>query len=212
MGVLLIVTAAREVRRADGSSGPAGYEPSEVIALCDALSQAGREVVIATPAGEAPTPDPRASQAQVAAAERIEGLATPRALPEVEDAGAFEAVVLAGGPGAVSDLARNPLLGRILRQTVEGAIPVGAVGHGPAGLLAADQSRDDPWPFAGLRMTCVSDAELGEPPTFSVEGALRGAGADVDVTQQVVVDGLLVTGRDSAGAAEVGRAVAGLIA
>lgn len=211
MAVLLIVSAAREVRRPDGSSVPAGYLPSEVTALCGALVQAGLEVVIATPAGAAPTPDPRAAREQVEAAERIEGLRAPRALADVEDAEAFEAVVLAGGPGAVADLARDPLLGRILRQAVEAAIPVGAVGHGAAALLAADQSRDDPWPFAGLSMTCASDAELGDPPLFAVESGLRGAGGDVDVTQRLVVDGLLVTGQSSACADEVGRAVAGLI-
>lgn len=211
MPVLLIVTAAREVRRADGSPVPAGYLPSEVTALCGALSRADLEVVIATPAGEVPTPDPAASPEQIAAAERIEGLSAPHALPEVEDGAAFEAVVLAGGPGAVADLAGNPILGRVLRQAIEGAVPVGAVGHGPVGLLAADQSRDDPWPFAGLRMTCVGDAELGDPPLFPVESALRGAGGDVRVTEQLVVDGLLVTGQNSGCAQEVGEALLRLI-
>lgn len=211
MPVLLVVTAAHQARRSDGSSVPVGYVPSEVAGLCDALAGGGRQVVIATPAGELPTPDPQAPPEQVAAAERIEGLLAPLALSEAEDAEAFEAVVLAGGPGAVADLARNPILGRVLRQAVEGAVPVGAVGHGPVGLLAADQSRDDPWPFAGLRMTCVGDAELGDPPLFAVESALRGAGGDVRVTEQLVVDGLLVTGQNSGCAQEVGQALLRLI-
>lgn len=217
--ILLVISAATEVPLADGTRVPAGYAPGEAIAVCDVLSADGHDVRVATPGGLPPTPEPDSGPEQVAAAQRMPGLREPSALSDNEDASDYAALVITGGRGALADLPGNPTLGRLLLQARHAGVPIAAIGHGAAGLLSADRSLEQPWPFAGVRMTASTDDEeqdLTGRLAYSLETALREAGAVVEVGEpfacQVVVDGLLVTGQNQASAEPVARTLLGLIA
>lgn len=214
--VLLVVSAATEVPLADGSRIPAGYLPGEATAVCDVLSGAGHAVTIATPGGLRPTPDPQSPPEQTAAAERIDGLREPAALSEIEDATGYAALVVLGGRGALADLPGDPTLGRLLLEARDGQVPIAAIGQGAAALMAADRSREEPWPFAGARMTVASDAEEEADLAYSPATMLGEAGAVVEVAEpfasNVVVDGLLVTGQNPASAEPAARTLLGLMA
>ena len=56
--LLMIVSSARTIRLADGGNHPTGYRAEEVRKPHEAFVAAGVEVVIATPDGKVPQPDP----------------------------------------------------------------------------------------------------------------------------------------------------------
>lgn len=56
--LLMIVSSARTIRLADGSDHPTGYRAEEVRKSHEAFVAAGIDVVIATPDGKVPQPDP----------------------------------------------------------------------------------------------------------------------------------------------------------
>jgi hypothetical protein len=56
--LLMIVSGARTIRLADGSDHPTGYRAEEVRKPYEALTGAGVDVVIVTPDGQVPQPDP----------------------------------------------------------------------------------------------------------------------------------------------------------
>jgi putative intracellular protease/amidase len=56
--LLMIVSSARMIRLADGSDHPTGYRAEEVREPYETLVAAGADVVIATPDGKVPQPDP----------------------------------------------------------------------------------------------------------------------------------------------------------
>jgi putative intracellular protease/amidase len=59
--LLMIVSSARTIRLADGSDHPTGYRAEEVRKPHETFVSAGADVVIATPDGRVPRPDPGAS-------------------------------------------------------------------------------------------------------------------------------------------------------
>ncbi len=56
--LLMIVSSARTIRLADGSDHPTGYRAEEVRKPYETFVAAGVDVVIATPDGRVPRPDP----------------------------------------------------------------------------------------------------------------------------------------------------------
>ena len=56
--LLMIVSSARTIRLADGSDHPTGYRAEEVREPYETFVAAGADVVIATPDGRVPQPDP----------------------------------------------------------------------------------------------------------------------------------------------------------
>ena len=56
--LLMIVSSARTIRLADGSDHLTGYRAEEVRKPYEALTGAGVDVMIATPDGQVPQPDP----------------------------------------------------------------------------------------------------------------------------------------------------------
>ena len=56
--LLMVVSSARTIRLADGSDHPTGYRAEEVRKPHEAFVAAGIDVVIATPDGKVPQPDP----------------------------------------------------------------------------------------------------------------------------------------------------------
>ena len=56
--LLMVVSSAQTIRLADGSDHPTGYRAEEVRKPHEAFVAAGIDVVIATPDGKVPQPDP----------------------------------------------------------------------------------------------------------------------------------------------------------
>ena len=137
--LLMVVSGARTIRLADGSDHPTGYLAEEVLEPYEAFEAAGVDVVIATPEGKVPQPDPwgfelsveriseirnevwQASQPNarraIDALSAIPGLQHPRSLGDLTDEEilSYDGVFIPGGHGPMVDLADNADVGRIVR-------------------------------------------------------------------------------------------------
>lgn len=139
------------------------------------------------------------------------------------DMTAYDAVFIAGGWGASYDLGYSDVLGEKISQAYALDLPIGAVCHGPLGLLKAV----DP---SGRRLvdgriiTAVTDKqikELGiEETPMHPETELRNAGALFEsetawldiFANHAVVDGSIVTGQNQNAGAWAAHLVMDLIA
>jgi putative intracellular protease/amidase len=127
----------------------------------------------------------------------------------------FDGVYLVGGRGAMWDMPHDEHIGRVVSHMLASERIVGAVCHGPAGLIAPDGSLGG-LDVAGRRLTCFSDEEErvtggdGVVP-FLLESRLRELGAHVEVAgvraEYVVRDGNLITGQNPPSSAATTKAV-----
>src|SRR5450759_1993681 len=123
--ILMVVSAADSLTMRDGSEHPTGYWAEEVVVSHKNLLDAGHTVRIATPGGMKPTVDQVSLAAESAGGqERADSfreylalidaeLASPLALADV-DASAYDAIVMPGGHGPMTDLYKDADLGRLL--------------------------------------------------------------------------------------------------
>lgn len=127
----------------------------------------------------------------------------------------YVAVVLPGGHGPVVDLHQDHDLGRLLTRADERGTVIGAVCHGPAGLLSATEP-DGRWRFAGRRMAAFTDNEeelfgTADGAPWLLASRLRERGAHVvsgpAYQPHTATDGNLVTGQNPASSAPMARAV-----
>ena len=119
--VLFVVTGARSWTLSDGTSHPTGYWAEELLTPYRLLTDAGHEVVFATPGGVAPVADEGSLAADEDARDAlaaIEGLQAPRRLDDI-DLAAFDAVFYPGGHGPMEDLASDPTSGALLAEALE---------------------------------------------------------------------------------------------
>lgn len=116
----------------------------------------------------------------------------------------FDAIFLPGGHGPMFDLAKNELLGEIVSYFYNEHKPVGAVCHGPAGLLLARTKEGEPI-VKGMQVTCFTNIEeklmkKDKLVPFMLETALKKEGAffreGLPGMENVVVDENLVTGQN----------------
>ena len=133
------------------------------------------------------------------------------------DPAAVDVVFVAGGHGAVADLATDPSVASFLVAIADaGRAPVASVCHGVIALVASD---DTAARFVrGKRLTGFSDAEeravdkvaLMGGPDKTLEARLRAVGglysSGPDWAPHVVTDGLVVTGQNPASSAETAAA------
>ncbi|GAA5150877.1 type 1 glutamine amidotransferase domain-containing protein [Pseudonocardia eucalypti] len=165
--ILIVMSAADAWERTDGSSYPTGYWAEELAAPHQKFVEAGYRVDFASPGGvlqplDRHSADPEIAGADcarhVAHAERaLREFGPPLKLNEVDIAD-YVAVVLPGGHGPVVDLHRDTALGRLLTEADAAGKLIGAVCHGPAGLLAAVDPAGG-WVFEGRRLTAFTDEE-----------------------------------------------------
>ena len=118
--VLFVVTSARTWTLADGTAHPTGYWAEELVTPYRLFTEAGHDVVFATPAGVAPVADEGSLSLDAnggedlrPAIDAIEGLSTPLALHAIE-LEAYDAVFYPGGHGPMEDLSRDELSGALL--------------------------------------------------------------------------------------------------
>jgi putative intracellular protease/amidase len=184
---------------------------------------AGHAVDFGTVKGEAPPIDPR-SGSERALAERLRhDDAALKAFHEAVcidcvDGRRYAAIFLAGGRGALWDFPASDSLRAMLEGAARDRKPIGAVSHGPSGLLGV---RVAGRPLAaGRTLTCFTDedeqrAHWAALVPFSLEQRLRAEGALLPPgrpgQQHVVRDGTLVTGQNPGVGGRVARQLLDLL-
>ncbi|HEX2619494.1 MAG TPA: type 1 glutamine amidotransferase domain-containing protein [Phototrophicaceae bacterium] len=174
----------------------------------------GLKVVVASLKGGAAPIDPNSIPEDAAAwSEALTVLKTTVKLETVNPAD-FGAVFLPGGHGTMFDLP-DEAVGRVVAQFADADKVVGAVCHGPAGLVGAIRANGQPV-VAGKRMTGFTNAEesaanLTADMPFLLENKLRELGAEFipspNWNSHVEVDGKLVTGQNPQSSLETALSV-----
>lgn len=211
--VLIVLTNTAVV---PGSNRRTGVWASEYTEPFEVFRRAGYEVVVASPAGGPSPVDPRSgSDEQVKRLpEAWQAMQSTKRLSDLR-ADDYVAVFLAGGHGTMWDFADSPDLARIVAATFERDRPLGAVCHGPAGLLGARKADGTPW-VAGRRVNGFTNAEeaaagMTRVVPYLLEDRLRAAGGRFEnagvFARHVVVDGNLITGQNPASSIAVAEAM-----
>lgn len=237
--VLVVVSAADFIWVQEKDTGrvrktPAGYFLSELGFPLARLLETGSEITFATPGGAVPTMDRvsdspsllyyKSASEYRALRELVTsqpGMQHPRALEDITDEAlaGFDALFIPGGHAPMTDLSKSPAMARVLLHFHGKGKPTASLCHGPAAFLSAK-----PFPYAGYRMTALSDNEeqfqefmnvydTNVRLTWYVEGGLDAAGASyernlIKFTSRVVNDRELVTGQNPQSARALGTAFA----
>lgn len=115
----------------------------------------------------------------------------------------YDAIVLPGGHGPMIDLAKSELMGEIINYFSENNKIIGAICHGPAGLLPA--GKDDIAFVNGRKLTCFTNeeeqwAKMDKIVPFFLEDALKEKGAffmqEDEGEINVIEDDNLITGQN----------------
>jgi putative intracellular protease/amidase len=135
------------------------------------------------------------------------------------DPAGYDAVLFAGGHGAMWDFPSDPALAGFARALYERGGVVAAVCHGPAALIGLTLSDGTPL-VAGKRVAAFTDSEenavgLTEVVPFLLQSRLEQLGAHHsgadDWQPHVVTDGTLVTGQNPASSTGVAEAVVAVL-
>ena len=217
--VLFVVSGATYWVLKDGTRYATGYWAEEFAAPYKAITEAGHEVVVATPNGVTPNVDMMSLRPSMAGGEQgaleleeiirsPEVMRRPLQLSDVrlED---YDAVYLPGGHGPMSDLWLDADVGRILTAQLASGKPLAIVCHGPASILATRIHGKSP--FTGYRITCFTDDEeeavgLASMAPWLLETELKEKiGVDFSRGEMwkpyMVEDHNLITGQNPASAA-----------
>jgi putative intracellular protease/amidase len=221
--VLFIVSGATYWEMKDGTRHATGYWAEEFANPYKILTDAGHEVVVATPNGVVPTVDMMSLRPSMAGGddgalelERIirdaEVMRRPLQLSEVrlED---YDAVYMPGGHGPMADLASDADCGRLLTQQLESGDPLFIVCHAPAAMLSTRIHGVSP--FKGKKITGFSNEEeagvgLASSAPYLMETELIDK-VGVDYSKgpmwqpYMVEDGNLITGQNPHSAAVLGK-------
>lgn len=165
--VLFVVSGATYLTLKDGTRHATGYWAEEFAAPYKALTDAGHQVVVATPGGVTPNVDMMSLRPAMAGGEKgaleleeiirsAEEMRRPLALSDVrvED---YDAVYLPGGHGPMQDLSVDADAGRILTEQLASGRPLAIVCHAPAAMLATRIRGESP--FKGYRVTGFTNEE-----------------------------------------------------
>lgn len=222
--ILIVLSAAKNWTRADGSLYPTGYWAEEFVVMHEKFVKAGYDVDLTTPGGVQPTADPKSLDPKVAehAAEYAgylesikEDLEHPSVLASINMSD-YEAVVVPGGHGPVEDLYKDKDMGRVLVDADRANKIIGTVCHGQAALLSAYDEKGR-WIFKGRALTSFSDEEEIEFGTASnapwlLASRLRECGAvyqrgDKNWGEFIVRDRNMISGQNPASTAPMAEAV-----
>jgi putative intracellular protease/amidase len=165
--VLFVVSGATYIVLKDGTRWATGYWAEEFAMPYRALTEAGHEVVVATPGGTTPNVDMMSLRPAMAGGEQgalelediirsAEVMRRPLQLSDarLED---YDAVYLPGGHGPMQDLAVDADAGRLLTAALASGKPHAIVCHAPAAMLATRIHGESP--FKGYRVTCFTNEE-----------------------------------------------------
>lgn len=205
-----------------GDTGkPTGFYWEELAAPYWILSDAGWQIELASIKGGKPPADPSSAEGDAMTNEVRRLLADEAVMNKLENTTKVEdvevsgcdIVFLPGGHGTMWDLPNSKALGDLLGRAFDKGAVVGAVCHGPAGLLSARLASGDPL-VHGRRVAGFTNSEedavgLSDIVPFMLEDQLKAQGGHhqkgPDWQPFAVADGNLVTGQNPASSAEVAR-------
>ncbi|NQZ04782.1 type 1 glutamine amidotransferase domain-containing protein [Idiomarina sp.] len=195
--VLVLLSSETQLELADGSQYPTGYYLNEFGVPADALQQAGYELVLVTPKGNAPRVDQRSVDTQYFGGDEqemqriqkvianLDGINDSHKLADVlkGDLSQFDGLFIPGGHAPLIDLVGNPEVGELLTYFHNQQKPTAAICHGPIALLSPQQmpaqfidqfaqegqSQAQDWIYEGYQMTIFST-----PEEQVFEGSLNG--------------------------------------
>lgn len=209
-----------------GDTGVAtGFFLSEASHPWKAFTQAGYDVVFASPDGGLAPIDPKSlnrdDPANAAFLDElpVEGDAMPTVKVGDLSSAKLAAVFVAGGHGTMWDLPDDAPLQRLLAETYEGGGVVAAVCHGPAALVNVKLS-DGTHLVNGKQVAAFTNAEedavgLTDTMPFLLETLLKERGAEFVEGEKfkanIVTSGRLVTGQNPASAQGTADAVLELL-
>ncbi|MFF0330526.1 type 1 glutamine amidotransferase domain-containing protein [Nonomuraea angiospora] len=216
--LLFVMTGTAYWTLKDGTRHATGYWAEEFAAPYKALTDAGHQIVVATPGGVVPTVDMMSLRPDMAGSAQIaldleaiirsaEEMRRPIRLAEarLED---YDAVYFPGGHGPMEDLCLDADAGRLLTEALASGKPLAVVCHAPAAMLATRIRGVSP--FAGYRITAFTNEEenavgLGPKARWLLEDELIDLGVDFTKGEAwkpyTVVDRNLFTGQNPASAA-----------
>lgn len=219
--VLLVMSSVDEM----GISGKqSGTWFTELAAPYYILTQAGYEVVFASPeGGEAPI-DLLSMKEPFTTEYTARFLADPVALHAAKNTrklrninhDTFDAVFFPGGYGLLWDLAHDSHVIKLIQEFYMSNRPIAMVCHAPA-ILRDVKLPNGEFLVKGLNLTGFKNAEdteieLLQHLLFSLEDELKGRGANYQSTTNweanVVIDGALMTGQSPASAPPLAEALA----
>jgi putative intracellular protease/amidase len=223
--ILFVITAADHWTLADGFKQPAGFWAEEAIGPYQVFKQAGYEIAAATPGGVPPTADalsltpefnggPEGAEKMKTALLEAAELAHPMRIEDA-DLDEYDAVFYPGGWGPMEDLPDNAESGQLLTDRLASGKLLALVCHGPAALLATADA-DGKSPFAGYRLTGLSNAEetmngLADRARWLLEDRLVELGVDyhqgAPFQPHVEIDRTLFTGQNPASAVPLAREI-----
>ena len=211
MKILIVLTSHSEL----GNTGhKTGFWIEEFAAPYYVLSDAGAEIVLASPKGGQPPIDPKseAPESQTEATKRFNDdqqlkalLASTKKLSEVS-ADDFDAVFFPGGHGPLWDLVTDQDSIRLIESFWKNNKPVTAVCHAPSVLLNARDADGEPL-VKGKKVTGFTNTEeeavqLTNVVPFLLEDELKTKGGQYskkeDWASYVLKDGMLITGQNPA--------------
>eukprot|EP01027_Heterolobosea_sp_BB2_P026444 GEZU01040749.1.p1 GENE.GEZU01040749.1~~GEZU01040749.1.p1 ORF type:complete len:262 (+),score=91.42 GEZU01040749.1:57-842(+) len=224
-GKVLIVLSGADFVRTEKGDQETGFFLPELAKPLMKLLENGYEVVFANPTGQPPHMDPMSDNAlwffgnwreknrEKELIERMKlekNFMSPRPLSSFteEELETFDGIFVPGGHAPMTDLWKDPDLGRILLHFHNRSKPTGMICHGPISLLSVKQVlKDKPWPYAGYNITLYSDKEeklndmMWGKINFKAESALKEAGANtveafLPMGKQVTVDRELITAQN----------------
>ncbi len=165
--VLFVVSGASYWVLKDGTRYATGYWAEEFAAPYKAITDAGHEVVVATPGGVVPTVDMMSLRPAMAGGEKgaleleaiirsAEVMRRPLALANVrrED---YDAIYLPGGHGPMADLALDADCGRLLTAQLASGKLLAIVCHAPSAMLSTRIHGVSP--FKGYKVTGFTNDE-----------------------------------------------------
>jgi putative intracellular protease/amidase len=215
--VLIILTS----HGALGASGkPTGFWLEELAAPYYELLAGGASVSLASPAGGRPPADPASAADPSPVVARF--LADPEAMRKLNETTPLgrvglehDAYFVAGGHGAMWDLAVDPTLARLLGRAADAGKIISAVCHGPAALVAVKLANGAPL-VRGRRVAAFSNEEekavhLDTVVPFALQTRLEELGARYERgpmwSSFAVRDGHLVTGQNPQSSVAVAREI-----
>lgn len=209
--ILMVLTSHT---RLGGTGRATGFYFEELAAPYYAFVDAGHEVDIASIAGGKAAHDPSSLEEEEAQrpdsvrrflSDTVAMARLSRTLKiDAVDPAAYAAIFLPGGHGVMWDFPNNAALSQAVSRIFNAGGVVGAVCHGPAGLVDAQRADGKPL-VSGLKVNSFTNAEeeavaLTKEVPFLLETRLRDLGgvfeAGENFTPKAVRDGRLVTGQN----------------
>jgi putative intracellular protease/amidase len=223
--VLIVLSAADNWTRADGSLYPSGYWAEEFVDVHKEFVEAGYTVDIATPNSLKPTADKKSLDPKVTGETKAVAFAYyitalskelnhPLELSKI-NIKEYEAVIIPGGHGPVEDLYKDKDMGKLLFEAEKSNKIIGAVCHGQAAFLSAVDANGN-WLFKDRKMTSFSDEEEIEFGTadnapWLLASTLRKSGAKYEKGENwgtfIVIDNNLITGQNPASSIPMAKAI-----